>query len=284
MDAGAPFGFQPHAGEYDQQGRCNGIGNTLPFNGYTTGKATDGTQFVSRFTSLNFTTAAPYAGEQAPDFGNIFGIQCANCHNSGIGNAFGGIHGSAKNQNSSTLTVNAAVTGGAYIDGMGNTTKIERFLPGLGNAMHVPGTLGGYIGGSPAGPVTNSTITSVDTTTGASTTIGPDVYTYTTGGITKDTNWEQKHWNQTAGTAFNYTTQVAGGILQRAGAGCYTLGSTQDNGVTNITSTLSGPSVTGAGGPPTQLYNTWGACTDHSAPQGSGNHGFVKRILRPVTY
>ena len=46
-------------------------------------------------------------------------------------------------------TVNrCTVTGGAYIDGMGNTTKVERFLPGLGNAMHVPGTLGGFTGGT----------------------------------------------------------------------------------------------------------------------------------------
>ena len=31
---------------------------------------------------------------------------------------------------------------------MGNTTKVERFLPGLGNVMHVPGTLGGVTGGT----------------------------------------------------------------------------------------------------------------------------------------
>jgi hypothetical protein len=38
----------PHAGEYDSSGRCNGVGNTIPFNGYTTGTATNGTQFESR--------------------------------------------------------------------------------------------------------------------------------------------------------------------------------------------------------------------------------------------
>ena len=272
---GTLAGVQPHAGEYDQAGRCNGIGNTIPFNGYTTGKATDGTQFASRFmsggspatptqgsppTTFTFSSPAPYAGEQLPDFGNIFGIQCANCHNSGIGNAYGGIHGSAKNQNTATQTVNAAVTGGAYIDGMGNTTKIERFLPGLGNAMHVPGTLGGFIGGS----------------TVMSTTSTP--YPYTTGGISNDTNWEQKFWQQTAATNFDLSGKTAPAGVS-AGAGCYTLGTS-----TAATSALSGPSVTGQGGPATALLDTWGGCEDHGAAQGNGDHGFVKRIVRPVTY
>ena len=281
---GTLAGVQPHAGEYDQQGRCNGIGNTLPFNGYTTGKATDGTQFLSRFTGsapngffpsnpptptvptpLTFTSPAPYAGEQATDFGNIFGIQCANCHNSGIGNAFGGIHGSANNQNTVSQTVNSSVTGGAYIDGMGNTTKIERFLPGLGNAMHVPGTLGGVTGG----------------TTATTVNLGTGNYTYTTGGITNDTNWEQKFWQQTATTNFDLTGKTSP-VGVSAGAGCYTLGAGAAS--TNITATLQGPSVTGQGGAATTMFDTWGGCEDHMAGQGEGNHGFVKRIVRPVTY
>jgi hypothetical protein len=254
-----------HVGEYDAAGRCNGIGNTLPFNGYTTGTATDGTQFLSRFMGpiATYSSPAPYAGEQDPDFGNIFGIQCLNCHNSGAGNAYGGIHGSARNTNTVTQTVNPSVKGGAYIDGMGNTTKVERFLPGLGNAMHVPGTLGGFIGG----------------TTVNSTTATP--YPYTTGGISKDTNWEQKHWQQTAGTVINNATgAVTGGVS--AGAGCYTLDRTPATGA--ATNALRGPSVTGVGGPATELLDTWGGCDDHNAAQGNGDHGFVKKIVRPVTY
>lgn len=264
-----------HVGEYDAQGRCNGVGNTLPFNGYTTGTATDGTQFLSRFEGPVATFAGkpafapgfplngtPPVGEQNPDFGDIFGIQCANCHNSGIGNAYGGIHGSANNQNTTTLTVDATVTGGAYIDGMGNTTKIERFLPGLGNAMHVPGTLGGFVGGTTA--FKNGSTASNGT--------------YITGGISNDTNWEQRHWQQTATTVINNTTgAVTGGVS--AGAGCYTLG-----GATAATSALRGPSVTGAGGPATTMLDTWGGCDDHGAKQGNGDHGFVKKIVRPVTY
>jgi hypothetical protein len=267
-----------HVGEYDQQGRCNGIGNTLPFNGYTTGTATDGTQFVSRFNGpisrygaiQAFAPGFPLigtapAGEQDPDFGNIFGIQCANCHNSGTGNAYGGIHGSARNQNTVTRTVAASVTGGAYIDGMGNTTKIERFLPGLGNAMHVPGTLGGFTGGafanfSAAGAAAD--------------------YQYITGGISNDTNWEQRHWQQTATQVVNLTTGVVSGSSVSAGAGCYTLGPNADA----ATSALRGPSVTGAGGPATQLFDTWGGCDDHNARQGGADHGFIKKIVRPITY
>ncbi|GAM08045.1 C-type polyheme cytochrome OmcC [Geobacter sp. OR-1] len=255
---------QPHAGEYDSAGRCNGIGNTIPFNGYTTGTATDGTQFVSRFLGpiSKYSSPATYAGEQNPDFGNIFGIQCANCHNSGIGNAFGGIHGSANNQNTTTQTADASVKGGAYVDGMGNTVKIQRFLPGLGNAMHVPGTLGGITGGS---------VVPVNTATGPA-------YTYVTGGVSNDTNWEQKAWNQTTGTVFNAANHSVAPTAS-AGAGCYTLG-----GATAATSALRGPSVTGAGGAATELLDTWGACEDHDAARGKGDHGPVKAIVRPVTY
>ena len=251
LDVG-PVG--PHAGEYDQAGRCNGIANTLPFNGYTTGKATDGTQYLPRLNGvIGVNTApAPYAGEQSFGGANgttggspIFEIQCLNCHNSGTGNAYGGIHGSNLNQNTVTQTVDPSVSGGAYIDGRGNTTKIERFLPGLGNAMHVPGTLGG---------VTN--------------------------GVTNDTNWEQKHWQQTATTNFNFSNGTVTGGLVSAGAGCYTLGA----GAGPATSALRGPSVTGPGGPNTVLLGTWGGCTDHNAAQGGADHGFVKRIVRPITY
>jgi hypothetical protein len=265
-----------HAGEYDAQGRCNGIGNTLPFNGYTTGTKTDGTQFASRFmgpiSKYSSTVGAPL-GEQQPDFGNIYGTQCLNCHNSGIGNAYGGIHGSANNtewNNGSTLIApDPSVTGGAYIDGMGNTTKHQRFLPGLGDIMHTPGTLGGFTGGS------------VVSTAGGTT------YTYVTSGISNDTNWEQKHWQQQAGTVINNVTGAVSGQAS-AGAGCYTLGATTVTGAaikaSDMSSGLEGPSVTGEGGPATEATDVWGGCDDHTAGQGKGNHGFLKKIVRPVTY
>jgi hypothetical protein len=225
-----------HAGEYAQAGRCNGPGNTLSFAGYTTGAATDGTQFESRIEGLG----AKLTGEQKAEFSNAFGIQCANCHNSGTGNAYGGIHGSANNQNTPTQNVDPSVKGGAYIDGMGNTAKIERFLPGLGNAMYVSGTIGTITGGT-------------------SITVGAN--TFKTGGISLDTNWEQK----------------VGSQVGSVGAGCYTLGT---GGAANV---LTGPSVTGANGPAVELIDNWGGCEDHKAVQGGGT-SMYKRIVRPVTY
>ena len=265
------FNKQSHAGEYDQQGRCNGVGNTLPFGGYTTGAATDGTQFSlagknSRIFGVpgKNSAAASYAGEQSTDYGNMFGIQCLNCHNSGVANAYGGIHGSAKNTSSTTLTVDASVTGGAYIDGMGNTSKVERFLPGLGNAMFAPGTLGGFTGG-------RTVFKNGSTASGG---------TYTTGGVSLDTNWEQKYGAQTATTIINFKT---GAVTNTAsvGAGCYTLDKTATG--TAITNTLVGPSVTGESGPAAPVLGTWGGCNDHNAAQGGGT-AYLKRVVRPVTY
>jgi hypothetical protein len=54
--------------------------------------------------------------------GNMFGIQCANCHNGGYASPFGGIHGSNI----------------SYTDGTGTTQRPYRFLPGLGNVKYAP--------------------------------------------------------------------------------------------------------------------------------------------------
>ena len=308
---GANAAGQPHAGEYDQVGRCNGIGNTLPFNGYTTGVRTDGTEFLSRIgfapsppsstgTSTSLVTFAsqpafapgfplvgsPPLGEQNSDFGDIYGIQCLNCHNSGLGNAYGGIHGSANNTswNNGTTTITPAslgtpASGGYYIDGMGNANKNVRFLPGLGNVMHVPGTLGGFTGGSVAATIA-----------------GGPAYTYVTGAISNDTNWEQKQWLQTPNTVINAATGVVSNTAS-AGAGCYTLGPANVPPAagaaivtSDVSSGLNGPPVLGEGAFPTGIGNpfpiagTWGGCDDHQAGQAKGNHGFLKAIVRPVTY
>ena len=329
----------PHAGEYDAGGRCNGVGNTIPFNGYTTGTATDGTQFGSRFEGPRTKTGGtpafapgfplpsgpgqvPASGEQDPDFGNVFGIACANCHNSGSGNAYGGIHGSKNNQTLSGYTnkdVTAAKAGsisvvnGTYIDGMGNTTKIMRFLPGLGDAMHVPGTLGGVTGGSTAKFIQyssdrvaapNTMFTELPVRDNRPAALAGNKqkvgsYNFTTGGITNDTNWEQKGWKQSGPNSTLDANQQ-----QAVGAGCYTLGSsvaktpgTISTGVgfkdqngnviaqrPNVMDDLRGPSQGVAGEPNPELWENWGGCDDHSAPIGGGNHGFIKRIVRPVTY
>jgi len=254
----------PHAGEYDASGRCNGVGNTIPFNGYTTGAATDGTQFLSRFEGpiSKFGTTTAFApgfppneanrptitlpnttnGEQNPDFGNVMGIQCLNCHNSGVENGYGGIHGSKVN---------------TYIDGMGNTQTMRRFLPGLGNTKYVPGTVGGITGGTMAGPAFNSRNA-----------VGFQNYSYVTGGVSNDTNWEQvdQHFRPD-------------GLFQWAGAGCYTLGENANA----ATFGQKGLSVDGGATIP-EAFGTWGGCDDHQDAQGATNHGAIKRINRPVTY
>jgi len=234
-----------HAGEYPMLNRCNGQGNTLSFNGYTTGTATSGLmQFINR---IEGEPAVLVAGESSPDMSNIFGIQCANCHNSGLDNGYGGIHGSAVN---------------TYKDGMGNTTKHERFMPGLGNVMYVPGTLGGFTGASQV------------FFNGSTATNGG----YMTGGVSKDTNWEQRAGSMSTGV--------------NAGAGCYTLGGLTEidgtfpaGGKTDVgiaAQNIKGLSVDGGATIPNAV-NTWGGCYDHNANAGKGT-GQTKAIIRPVTY
>jgi hypothetical protein len=54
--------------------------------------------------------------------GNITGIGCTNCHNSGLRSGFGGIHGG----------------NGTYTDGLGRPQTTYRFMPGMGNYRYAP--------------------------------------------------------------------------------------------------------------------------------------------------
>jgi hypothetical protein len=54
--------------------------------------------------------------------GNITGIACTNCHNSGLRTSWGGIHGGNS----------------TYTDGLGRTQKTYRFMPGMGNYRYAP--------------------------------------------------------------------------------------------------------------------------------------------------
>jgi hypothetical protein len=67
------------------------------------------------------TATAPTGGSNASS-GNITGIACINCHNSGLRSAFGGIHGGDA----------------TYTDGLGRTQKSYRFMPGMGNYRYAP--------------------------------------------------------------------------------------------------------------------------------------------------
>lgn len=109
-----------HANEYVTAERCNGPVNTITFIGYTT--ANGGDEPYAFRLGLGQTDIA--GSTKDTDFSNLFGIQCANCHNSGPDNAFGGIHGSKIN---------------VYTDANGAQQKPVRFMPGLGNTMYIPG-------------------------------------------------------------------------------------------------------------------------------------------------
>jgi hypothetical protein len=279
-----------HAGEYANNDRCNGPWNTLTDNTIGAGRI-DGVK-----TNNNGTQTGVLSGNA---FSNAFGIQCANCHNSGTtaGNIFGGIHGS-KDQ--------------TYTDGMGNTSKHFRFMPGLGNVMYVPGTRGGITGGSTAMYAvysgnrngTGNTAGSSWHTTGqtftmlapqgvvpgtASTTYEAALatnapqrasYQYTTGGVSSDLNWEQKSAQPISGQ-YDYSAKAMG---------CYTLTPT---GVLKLTAAGNGRDALGAAdniqagvaGPDgtTGMFDNWGGCDDHNAAQGAGTAPF-RNVLRKTTY
>jgi hypothetical protein len=67
-------------------------------------------------------TAAVPATSTDSISGNITGIGCTNCHNSGLRSAFGGIHGGNN----------------TYTDGLGRTQTTYRFMPGMGNYRYAP--------------------------------------------------------------------------------------------------------------------------------------------------
>ncbi len=61
--------------------------------------------------------------------GNIFGIKCANCHNSSDKKTFGGIHGNAGNASYNTYSGAKTASAPTYVV----SRKPYRFMPGLGN-------------------------------------------------------------------------------------------------------------------------------------------------------
>lgn len=262
-----------HANEYAKEDRCNGPYNTIN----TAFGNMAGAERIQSVITIN-TSNGTLQGET---FGNMLGIQCANCHNSGVSanNIFGGIHGS-KTQ--------------TYTDGMGNTTKHERFLPGLGNSMFVPGVRGGFTGGTLAtytnysgnydgtlggtanAPTVGQTYSTLPVRNVLSGTITRGSYEYTTGGVSSDLNWEQRVQQAVAGI----TDQPSKAM------GCYTLSPpgtvkvAQDGRLAatdDQQAGLNGPNGT------KELFDNWGGCDDHNGAQGAGT-GITRKVLRPVTY
>ncbi|MDR3581339.1 MAG: hypothetical protein P4L44_15370 [Oryzomonas sp.] len=247
------YGINSHVGEQnsgDQEGNCDAAINTNSVNLIGANRLQD----TYSFTFGTDVFGAPVGSTNS----NIFGIQCSNCHASGIsaGNIFGGIHG-AKDA--------------TYTDGAGNTTKHERFLPGLGNVMYVPGTKGGIFGGHSSAAVTNN--------------LGQPPYKFLTGGTTNDANWEEN-----ASVRFVGIIGTGSHSHQAGPAGCYTIsnGTTPatDPEGTGITSSLV-PAANGLTAPNGQLlYGNWGGCSDHSQAPGTSvrapRNG--ETSIRPVTY
>ncbi len=236
---GSGEGAKNHAGDYANNERCNGPFNTVFGNMtgetrlrsmVTTTTAVNTAGIGVGATAANKTGGLPGGGYgnfvgAGKFFGNIYGIQCANCHNSGSkDNIYGGIHGSGVDQ--------------TYTDGMGNTSKHFRFMPGLGNIAFVPGVKGGFTGGTLAtykaysGSRDGSNTTGTGDTGGAYGTANQSFkllpvrtirytatettkgsYQYVTGGSSNDLNWEQRVQQSIPG-------QVD---LQSQAAGCYTL-------------------------------------------------------------
>ena len=264
-----------HAGELDTTYECNGPYDT--FGNYT---ASGTARLFSRTTAGVIARPAPaYQG-----YGNIFGIQCANCHNSGADNGYGGIHGSKIP---------------TYTDGIGNTTKHRRFMPGINNTMFVPGTKGGWTGGTVATYKSysgNRNGTGTGKTSGQTFALLPvrntpyvtagytgkvPSYQYITGGVTNDLNWEQK------------TKQSIGGMTDPVAnaMGCYTLGAVGTVKINALQSAgypaddvrlASTDNMKGVDGQ--TMFGNWGGCDDHNSQPGSQSHSPTRGALRPVTY
>ena len=262
------YAVNSHAGEEESSANCNGYANT--YGNYT---ASGAARLRSRQTNGSFSTSS----------GNIFGIQCANCHNSGLNNGFGGIHGS-KIQ--------------TYINGIGNVTNHRRFMPGLSNVMFVPGTKAGVTGGTVAtyttysgnrngtgtGKTSSQTFSAVPVRNAMYANAGytgvKPSYNYTTGGVTNDLNWEQK----TAQSIVGYTDPTANPM------GCYTLttnGTYKINALTtagypaNDQRLSASDSVTGVDG--AIAAGDWGGCTHHNGAAGAGTSP-TRAVVRPVSY
>jgi len=296
-------------GSFNTRAEPNGAASNLVPPTVYTGIGTDRLMSIVTVANKADGTAAVAGGlygaettGHAHTMGNIYGIQCANCHNSGMDNGFGGIHGS-KSQ--------------TYTDGLGNTTNHRRFLPGLDNVMFVPGTKGGYSSGSTATyakyssnklsgaalaytqlPVRNglvfrkySAVSATDrnkvgiapTTaaySGSPATAKLGSFTYTTGGVTNDLNWEQKIGGTDNGAISN----------SQGTTGCYTL-TPGTPSVNNLKSAgypaddvRYAPALNMTAVDGTPALGNWGGCEDHGGVAGATSEALIRGIVRPVSY
>jgi hypothetical protein len=110
----------------DSADNINDIANPRGFNNFSSNRLqkswmNTGVKIYDYVPAAGATAAAPAGGSDAAS-GNLTGIACINCHNSGLRSAFGGIHGGDN----------------TYTDGLGRTQKSYRFMPGMGNYRYAP--------------------------------------------------------------------------------------------------------------------------------------------------
>jgi hypothetical protein len=122
-----------HDGVSTSSNRCNntnnntagGIGAANRIN--VNGNIVNGVSNAGTFATF---TSQVHKGNYSAGGGTIFGIMCANCHNSSDNKTFGGIHGNANNATYTSYS-SAMVTGAQTLVPV--SRKPYRFLPGLGN-------------------------------------------------------------------------------------------------------------------------------------------------------
>jgi hypothetical protein len=190
--------------------------------------------------------------------GNLFGIQCANCHNSSDNKLFGGIHGNAARVGT-TVVVNLNVTYKAYSGANGATastpqaiTAVDRrpyrFLPGLGNFR--------YNGGADSNAWTRKSIGT------AASNKSERMGCYTLNGASSK-RVAGANPSGTGGFGVDYITSPSPTAAVASGGNVPTNAVANDNGI----------------------LGSWGACTDHAGSSAAAaGHSVTRTSIRPLTY
>ena len=132
LKADGSFVFVDHGKPYESSG-CIGSSAGIPFTSYT-----GSVHYIISSTTIGV------VGRTNFDNGNITGIGCINCHNSGR-TGFGGIHGSNATYTTgwSFATATPLPAPPQYPSpttntGYASTQSVYRFMPGMGNYGYVP--------------------------------------------------------------------------------------------------------------------------------------------------
>jgi hypothetical protein len=242
-----------HAGEEADSTNCNGPRqNTAGAVALDRlGNSDTSGQTITANASIGLIATGKYGTSGA---GNIFGMSCANCHNSSDGKLFGGIHGNAA-RTATTTTVVKNVGYTSYSGATsGNTTagylnpdplvkvarKPYRFLPGLGNFR--------FNGGVNSDAWTRQSMASV--------TSSERMGCYTLNGSSSK---RDASYNGGAGIIIDSPSPTK---AVNAGTNVSAKAIADDNGI----------------------LGSWGGCAHHSGSSVSKATGAARKTLRPLTY